>query len=378
MVGLAIGLFAMVVIAQVLAGSQAHRRATMGAADAQQAGALAAWQLARELRMAGAGLQAAPFAWGCLLQASRQAVTLLPRASFPAPFDAGPGRLRLQPVAVRDGGGAQPDLLVAMGGRPAAGTLPLPLQAVTATLASTGTTVGFVAGDVLLATSVSGVDDCFVGQVDASYAAPDGQPAPTTVPTAADSGPLNGASGFAALPPGRDWTLLNLGAQPALSMFAVDPVAGLVQLDLLQPPSAAPVALAESVTNLQVLLGVDDGANGGMADDNVIDQWVDASAAPWDFATLAGPASDTAQLRIKALRLALLVRSTEPAGTASAASVTLFADLPARQVAVPIAPAARAYRHQVYDMLVPLRAQQAALCSEARRAAGIPKAGACG
>ena len=53
MVGLAIGLFSLLVIAQVLAGSQAHRRAVMGAADAQQAGALAAWRLTRELRMAG-------------------------------------------------------------------------------------------------------------------------------------------------------------------------------------------------------------------------------------------------------------------------------------------------------------------------------------
>lgn len=378
MVGMTIGLFALLVIVQVLGNSQLQRRATMGAADAQQTGSLAMWRLSRELRMAGAGLQNAPFAWGCQLNVSRGGATLLPRSAFPAPFGTVPGNLRLQPVMVRDGGGGVSDLLIAMGARPAASNVPMPVSVASSSAVGTGSTVGFAAGDLLLVSSINSVDDCFMGQVDATYVAAAGQAAPTTVPTGQAASPFNSSSGFSALPSGRDWLLLNLGAAPALSMFAVAPGTGLMQMDLLQPTAAAPVALAESVVNMQVLLGVDDGAGGGTADDNVIDEWVDASAAPWDFATTSGPASAASQLRVKALRVALVVRSAERGGAQSPASLTLFADLPARQVVVPIAAADRAYKYQVYDSVIPLREQWMALCSEHRRAQGIPKAGACG
>lgn len=377
MVGMTIGLFALLLVAQVLGGSALHRRATMGAADAQQGGSIALWQLSRELRMAGAGLQNGPFVWGCRLNLSRAGDVLLPRASFPAPFDALPGALRVQPVAVRDGGGAASDLIVAMGAPPSSSNLPMSLTVVSSATVSTGSTVGFVPGDLLLASAAGGIDDCYAGQVDSSYAPVVGQPAPTTVPTGQAAAPFNPLSGFAALPSGRDWLLLNLGASPLLSMFGVLPGTGLVQLDLMAPTAAAPMAAAESVINMQVLLGVDDGS-GGLADDNVIDRWVDASAAPWDYATLSGPASAGSQLRIKALRVALVVRSAERGGAQAPASVVAFADLPAQSVAVPIAPADRAYRIQVYDSVIPLRNQLAALCSEARRMRSIPQGGACG
>lgn len=374
MIGVTIGMLALLAVAQALTASQAHRRQTMGGSDAQQVGAVALWQLSRELRMAGAGLQAAPFAWGCNLRAGRDGETLLPRAAMPPPFDTLPGALRLQPIVVRDGGGTQPDQLVAMGGRPAAGNVPMALNVLTPTTIGTGASVGFAPGDLLLATAASGVDDCFIGQVDSSYAAPAGVPAPSVLPTGPAGAPFNLPAALAGLAGDRDWMLLNLGATPSFSAFGISATAGLVQLDLLAPRSV-PVPIAENVINLQVLLGVDDGSGGGTADDNVIDGWVDPGTAPFDFATLAGGASATAQLRVKALRVALVVRASERGGD-SPATIALFTDVPARTLSVPVAD--RSYRYQVYDAVVPLREQWIALCSEQRRAAGIPKNGACG
>ena len=374
MIGVTIGLLALLAVAQALTASQAHRRQTMGGSDAQQVGAIALWQLSRELRMAGAGLQAAPFAWGCNLRVGRDGQTLLPRTSMPAPFDALPNALRLQPIVVLDGGGTRPDQLVAMGGRPAAGNVPMALNVLSPTTVGTGASVGFAPGDLLLATAASGVDDCFVGQVDSSYLAPAGVPAPSVLPTGPAGAPFNLPATLAGLAGDRDWMLLNLGATPSFSAFGVSAAAGLVQLDLLMP-GAVPVPIAENVINLQVLLGVDDGSGGGTADDNVIDGWVSPASAPYDFATMAGGASATSQLRVKALRVALVVRASERGGN-SPTTITLFGDVAGRALTVPVPD--RTYRYQVYDAVVPLRAQWIALCSEQRRAAGIPKNGACG
>jgi hypothetical protein len=86
-----------------------------------------------------------------------------------------------------------------------------------------------------------------------------------------------------------------------------------------------------------------------------------------------------AALQVKAVRIALVIRSTEAGQADGPSQVVLFQDLPsALQVTVPIAAADRAYARQVYDMVIPLRNQWIALCSEYRRANAIPAAGSCG
>jgi hypothetical protein len=49
----------------------------------------------------------------------------------------------------------------------------------------------------------------------------------------------------------------------------------------------------------------------------------------------------------------------------------------ALQVRVPIPAADRVYGRQVHDLVIPLRNQWIALCTEARRANGVPAVGTC-
>src|SRR5690606_13996607 len=150
----------------------------------------------------------------------------------------------------------------------------------------------------------------------------------------------------------------------------------LVQLDMLERVTlATPAPIGENVVNLQVLYGIDDGSAGGVANDNVVDSWV-APTGAWSFATLQ--ANGEAALAIKALRLAIVVRSTEGQGSQGPASITLFPDLPAAlQTTLNHSGAQRSFQYQVYDTIIPLPNQRIALCAEHRRYGGIPSAGAC-
>lgn len=375
LIGMAMGLLGLVVIAQVYANSQAQRRATTGAGDAQQAGALAAWSLGRELRMAGAGLESGRFTWGCTLDVRHRDVPLLPGAgAWPAPFAAMPQALRLWPVLVRDGGAGASDVIVAMSGRSAAGNLGLSMSVASAGRIATASAVDFAPGDLLLAVSTQRSERCLLGQVDSTFVPPAAEAA-QSLPTSPTGAPYNRAAGFGALPPGGDWQLLNLGGAPSLAMFGVAARGGLLQRDLLAPGGEA-MTLADNVVNMQVLYGLDDGSAGGLANDNVIDDWVQPGVAPWDFASLDDPASAVRVLQVKALRIALVTRGAERAATPAPATLTLFGALPERMT-VDLPAADRPFPHQVLEFVVPLRNQSLALCAEARRAQALPQGNAC-
>lgn len=377
MVGLTIGLIASVVIVQVYAQSEVHRRSAAGAADAQQGGTLASWRLMRDLRMAGAGLQHGPSLWGCGLRAWRGGTALLPRpSSWPAPFAGMPSALPLAPIAVLDGGGTAPDAIVVMSTRGGAGAAPLPVSIVSDTELNAATSVAYGAGDLLLVADMGAVAPCQVTQVAAGYLAPVGVPAPRSIPLAGAGSGYSGTSGVTTLAADRDYAAFNLGRSPSMVMYGVTN-RSLVQMDVLQTDGVAvPTVHAENVENLQVLYGVDDGG-GGVANDNVIDRWVSPATAGFTMAEmLAGGAG---ALQVKAIRIALVMRSAEPSQRTGPAQVVLFPDLPTSlQVLVPIPTDERAYSRQVYDLVIPLRNQWIALCSESRRAAGIPAVGACG
>lgn len=377
LIGLTIGLVASVVIVQVFSQSEVHRRSAAGAADAQQAGTLASWRLMRDLRMAGAGLQHGATLWGCPLRAWRNGSVLLPRPSaWPAPFAGFPSALPLAPIAVADGGGSNPDAILVTSARGGAGSAPLPVSVVGATSLNATTSVAYGPSDLLLVADTGTVSECHVGQVSAAYAAPVGAPAPRLIPlTAAGSG-YTGPDGFSTLPAARDYAAVNLGRTPSMVMYGITDRT-LVQMDVLQTDGVAvPTVHAENVENLQVLLGVDDGGGGGIANDNVIDRWVSPATAGFVAADLLGGAMGA--LQVKAIRIALVMRSAEPSQREGPTQVVVFPDMPTSlQVVLPIPAAERAHSRQVYDLVIPLRNQWIALCSEDRRAGGVPAAGAC-
>lgn len=380
LVGMAIGLLAALAIVQGFSASEIGRRATTGQADAQQVGTMTGWRLMRELRLAGNGFANGMNVWGCRLLAWQGASALLPRTgAWPAPFAGVPANLRLLPVAVLDGGGTNPDTVMVMSAGNSTGGAPMAVTITSATQIETLPSVGFRTGDMLLVSNPSANGgDCQIGQVDSSYSPPSaGQTAPTAVPTSsALAAPYNNANGFTVLPQPADYTLMNIGATPTFALFGVSDQEQLVQLDMLERVTlSTPAPIGENVVNLQVLYGVDDGSGGGVADDNVVDDWV-APTGTWSFANLQ--ANGEAARAIKALRLAIVVRSTERQGIQGPASLTLFPDLPAAvQTTINHSVEQRSFQYQVYDTVVPLPNQRIALCAEHRRYGGIPAPGAC-
>lgn len=100
MVGLLIGLLAVLVISQVMLNAEGQKRTTTSGADAQLTGTLAAYTLQRDLEMAGYGLATSGIGLGCTVRSLR--------------FTAGNGGANrtLAPVVIADGGSAgQPDTL---------------------------------------------------------------------------------------------------------------------------------------------------------------------------------------------------------------------------------------------------------------------------
>jgi len=377
MLGLTIGLLASVVIAQVFVQSDAHRRVTAGGAEAHQSGTVSSWRMMRELRMAGGGLQHGPTLWGCGLEAWRNGTQLLPAAGWPAPFGVFPTALPLAPIVVVDGGGVAPDAILVMSGRGGGGPAPMPAAIVDDVRIDVATSVGLNGGDLLLVADMASVAPCRIGQVAAGFTPPvSGTLAPRVVPISAPGSGYTAPGGFTTLAADRDYAVLDLGTAPSISMYGVTGGA-LVHYDVLRTTGqAVPTVQADSVENLQVLYGVDDGT-GGTANDNVVDRWVVPGSVGFETASLL--AGGAGMLQIKAIRMAMVIRASEGSLAQGAAEVVMFPDLAEPlQVRMPVATAERRFARQVVDLVIPLRNQRIALCSEERRAAGVPAPGSCG
>lgn len=377
-IGLALGLIALLVIVQSFTNSEQFMRAAGGQADAQQRGTIATWRLTRELRMAGSGLGNGASIWGCTLNAWLSGARILPRATpWPEPFDNLPTTLLLTPVAVADGTGLNgSDQVLFASARTAAGAVPSTVSIVSAGMVQSTSTAGFQARDLLLVTDATAIGPCQLGQVDTSYAPVAGVPAPTQLPTGAAGTTYNAPTGFANLPQPGDYTMVNLGGGASMQMIGLNDEGQLMLLDALGTMTGAdPVVLAENVVQFQVVYGLDNGAGGGVANDNVVDEWVSPRGA-WAFANLHSAAGNA--LRVKALRIAVVIRSDSRQGRTGAASVTMFPDLPpADQVVFALSANEQSYQLQVYDLVIPLRNAMAALCAEHRRASAVAAPGTC-
>ncbi len=382
MIGMTMGLLISIALVKSFSGSEVFNRAVTGRADAQQAGALSSWRLTRELRLAGSGLGQGPQLWGCPLVVTKNDTALLPRASlWPAPFATLPQALRMVPIAVKSSVGFNgSDLIVMMAGTPGANVVPTPVNIVSATQIDLNTTTGFEAGDLLLVNDASAAGSCYVGQIDDTFTpSATGLAAPSQIATSNSGAPFNGPSGFTDIQteaPNGDFALVNLGSTPLMQMIGLDEKNQLMVLDPLQIyTGSTPLAVAQNVVQLKALYGVDDGSNGGTLNDNIIDDWVTPTGV-WSFSNmtlLGGPA-----LRVKAVRIAMLVRSTVASGNPGATSRTLFDDLPsALQVTETISTSNSRYSYEVFDITIPLPNQVAALCSQHRRAAGVPSSTGC-
>jgi type IV pilus assembly protein PilW len=92
MVGMVIGMLAILVISQVLLVSEGQKRTTTGGADAQVNGALALYTLQRDIQTAGYGFTSSPALIGCPINARFNGTTPTGFATTLAPIFITPAR----------------------------------------------------------------------------------------------------------------------------------------------------------------------------------------------------------------------------------------------------------------------------------------------
>lgn len=364
MVGMLISLIGTLAMLSAFAFFEGQKRTTTAGNDAQQSGSFVTYELERQIRTAGSGLiQGKNYQIpGCPIVATNAGKTVLPVASFPAPFSAFPGAVQAIPVLIQYNSGNTtsatpvPDTIAVISGNPALRVFESGVQAATSPAALVlNNAIGINPGEFVLGSPSAG--NCTLGQLGAQTAT-----VPPTFAVVATTVPANGFVGA--------HYAFDLGAQPTVALYGVNTTVTPSTLDRYDVLASADAPIADGIVMIKGLYGVDDGAattlpGSGTVNDDVIDEWVQPTGATWGIgALMAGtPAAVAAISQIKAVRIAVVAESELPerkAGTnfntpgyTGSGSVTLFPDLAAAlQVKVTTSPN---FRYKVYDVTVPIR-----------------------
>ena len=358
MVGVLVGLVAIVIMFQVFMVSEGQKRTTTGAGDAQQSGLVSLFQMERDIRMSGFGLNL-PGLLGCITNGRNEQAGV----TFSLP---------LAPVTITNGAGGAPDTITVMYGSSDNISSPERLRAAVA--ASTdqyviGNRYGFNVGDVLVVGETG--KNCTMSQISslpgtaniahasASYVDVYGQAQITKFNGAPATFPGYGAWVKATNAGGR---LFNLGNTPTITTYAVQNNA-LVAIDATAP-ATPPIVIADGIVQLQAQYGYDGNGDGkitaptdvALLNPTGADQWADSL-----------PAGMTAQQwsRITAVRLAVVARSVTPEkpGTSGTCVTTMvgprwFARNPTTAYNIDVSFTGAnwgCYRYRVFEVTVPIR-----------------------
>lgn len=378
MVGMVIGLIASLVIMQSFSSSEAYRRNISGAGDALQSAAIAAQRLDLIIQEAGAGLaRGGQWVWGCRLRVDYKSNAILPSGSaYPAPFSSIPQTLRAVPAAIVSGGTKDSDVIIVMAGDSASGnqgkyfSSPAGSSLVTVSptigvgLKSTAAAADFDLILTLQRKVATDPGDCRVVQAASTMVAP-------TVVSDASLGlnvvtfnklvPLNTTTYGtmeSSIYEGKSGAAFHLGLRdtPNFAMLGVNSDSELLQYDLLQ--RTATQVVGENIFLIKARYGLDNGV-GGEINDNAVDEWVSPSESGWTLADLMDGKLATQQRigYIKAIRIAMVVRSSQPIASQSPmTSIKLFQDLgSSRQYSRSLTSDEQRYQYQVYEWVIPLR-----------------------
>lgn len=326
MVGVVIGLIAVLVIYQTFAVAEGIKRQTISAGDAQKTGMVAMYLLGSEVGNAGSGI-------------------MVNQDDLATCTDTGDVKTTMRPFSVLITPGADddtPDSIVVNYSTARSVVTPSVFMAATAAGGTTYTVqspTGFKKGDMVV--GITGAGDCERIEVTA-VSAPDANG--NVVLTQA-------GSKYEYLPTMR---LVNIGPATSTQRVLYDVVGGVLRSTDLVTAGAVAQPLSSSIMNLKMQYGVD--TDGDIAGD--IDEWVAPVGA---YAPAAVLAFNGAQLRqIKAVRVGMVVRSDEFDRDSPAFNWTLF-ECTAQEAKNYTCPAALTgalpanYRYRVYETIVPLR-----------------------
>ena len=349
MVGVVIGMIAVLVIYQVFATSEGIKRNITAAGDAQQNGLLSSFMMGIELANAGNGLAVAAQDLGTCTPAGNATDSLRPI-----------------PVLITDGGGAgNPDSFVIYYsvGRTFVSAATLTNTSVANAPYQVQSANGFKKGDAIVAISNPSAIPPATGACYTSVIT-------DTVPAADANGIVTITHSGAPVTIGASSTLFNLGPASLVQKVRYDVANGsLRSTSLVDPATGAPDngqpvnPLVSNILNMKVQYGID------TVGDGLIHHWVPAIAGTaygdWDVATLLTAPIATIN-RIKAVRIAMLVRSEQHdkdlAGLGFAR--TVFNDCADGGTCYPVTfdiPAIAAatqpwgWRYRVYETVIPLR-----------------------
>lgn len=362
LVAVAIGLVLSLAVSRVLIASQQSKFSTTSVNDINQTGAYLAYTLDRTVRSAGSGFALRRANFGCLLNASRNNTTILPRASLPVPFAGVSGNIRLAPVVVYRGASqAGSDVLAVMAGSSGFGEAAFPLVANSAlsTQVLVPNTLGFRSNDLVLFADDT-LNACMVQQVRANFAEAGDQTLPLEgLYTDATGNNVNlidfsRSDGSVAMSLGRVGTpALN---PPDFRLYGVDNTATLRSFDLLDINGEdASVPVVEGVLEMRAIYGIDTDGNGTQ------DAWASPGTAPWTAAALLNGSNASREnlARIVSLRIGLILRTTLPEKATEVVarpSLTLFSGLPG-ETTRSFSGSDLNFRYRTLEITVPLRNQ---------------------
>jgi len=349
MVGMLIGMLAILVISQVLLVSEGQKRTTTSGADAQVNGALSLFAIQRDIQAAGYGFTSTPGIVGCPLSARFN-------GAAPAGFAATLAPVFITPEAARPAGSVGDSIRILASSKT---SYSVPTRVVPPGIAVNGQSVpvtaalGYVQGD-LAVLATDGVQPCWLIQVT-------GAPTATSVPRADDGAGWNTA-GTPTQAYNDGSVLLNLGTlidnRYEINVVNNVSVLQLSSFDASNPGVRITRDIQADVVGLQAYYGRDtSGPTDGIVD--VYDTNTPANNADW--------------LRVMSVRLLVVSRSgqyekdivtpadpswdvgtTPPTTGAAACGASQCVTIDVGAGAVGDVPA-KHYRYKVFETIVPMR-----------------------
>lgn len=361
MVAMTIGLFLAMAVTSIIVVTLRQQKITASVNERDQGSTLAIAQLDKSLRSAGSGFSNA---WklgffGCTIRASKTTGALIP-STLAAPFD---GAVTLAspivaPVIIEKGVGTNgSDILFVMGGNGGSADVPRFVNGLSGNTIYFDTVIGYKANDLLLV-AAEGISDCYVTQV-ASV-----QSAGTAVPLPAVQTATLGGAYYTATQNGATYSLQNVidskgafaasigntsAAFPSLQLLGVGSGDVLFQYDLLHTKSTAPQAIADGVSHLFALYGID--TNG----DGKVDSWVDPGSSGWTASAIKASSAKIHQ--ILAVRVAVVTHSKGVTqAKVSPEKIYAFDSLGSSlRREISLTTAQQAQRYRVTESVIPLR-----------------------